>query len=196
LAAGGRRLLYITMKYLFILILTHGFTKAQVDQRLVDSIRFVSDVPYICRCQTLEQINASPVSLTGCGDILFWRLVQQKKNIVSQLLEKLTDTTETKLSVPYVGGQYTVADIAYAVFEEIVKDVPTFVLLGINPENYSSPSYAFWSTVRSERAEFKSAVTKWYRNNQENLIWVDSDETLTGDSALKHPSGGHYVVKK
>ncbi|MBL7901490.1 MAG: hypothetical protein JNK73_05795 [Bacteroidia bacterium] len=184
------------MKYLAFILLTCHLASGQVDQKLVDSIKFVSDVPYICRSQTLEQIRQSPVPTIGCGDILFWRLVQQRQVIIPQLIEKLTDTTQTDISVPYVGGQYSVADIAYSVLEEIIKDIPTFKLLGVNPKKYSSPSYAFWTTVRSRRREFKSAVTKWYKDNKDNLMWVDSDETLSGDSALRHPSGGHFVVKR
>jgi hypothetical protein len=79
----------------------------------VDSIKYISEMPYI-----------------GCGDKIFWRIVEQKQEIIPLLLEKMVDTTQAEVSVPNFGGQYTVADIAYNALEEIIKDIPTFDLLG------------------------------------------------------------------
>ena len=85
----------------------------------VDSLRFVTDMPYICD------------GGEGCGDRLFWTVVKQQKSVVPLLIDRLNDTTETAVYVPNFGGLYTVADVAYYALEEIIHGIPTFKLLGV-----------------------------------------------------------------
>ena len=186
---------FISTIFIFLSLLTSG----QTDKNLVDSLKFVLDVPYICRATDLNQIKQNPLLTTGCGDIIFWRTILQKEKIIPQLIQKLSDTTQTAVTVPNFGGQFTVADIAYTVLREIIKDIPTFDLLGTKFDKQGCGYCSYWTHVRKSiknRQRFQTSVSNWYKQNQNNLIWVTRDIVLTCDCAFKHPNGGHFELKK
>lgn len=156
----------------------------------VDKLNKITDMPYICR---------DTIDTDGCGDAIFWQVVKYKLDIIPNLINKLNDTTKTSASVPFMGGQWTVADIAFSAIQEIIKDIPTFDLLGVqyNPNGFGYNVY--WYHLRADfnnRQEFKEKVTIWYKDNKNKLVWVVSDMTLTCDCSFKHPNGGHYELKQ
>jgi hypothetical protein len=183
-----------TMKLLISIFLFFPcFTFAQTGNKiLVDSLKFVTDMPYICR-------DTVPTKLSnGCGDKIFWRTVQQKQSIVNLLMDKLSDTTQTEAFVPNFGGQYTVADIAYTALQEIIKGIPTFELLGVKFDKNGCGYCSYWTHLQKNiknRRKFQVNVQSWYENNKENLVWVTSSQILTCDCAGRHPNGGHFELK-
>jgi hypothetical protein len=121
-----------------------------------------------------------------------------KKEIVPLLLSKLTDTTKTNITVPIISGKYTVADIAYAAIREIIAGMPTFnqiIRLSVDCDGGRSH---YWELTKyfMYRDSFKTELEKWYKKNENDFIWVSSNEFLTCDCYGKHPSGGHYKLKK
>lgn len=155
---------------------------------LTDSLKFVTDVPYICEDSIFSNYKL------GCGDRIFWRVVQQKKSIISFLIDKLDDTTQTAISVPNFGEYYTVADIAYTAMQEIIADIPTFELLGVPFDKAGCGYCAYWNYLRediSHRRHFQKEVRKW--ENRLGGRWIESPEVLTGDCPFPHPNGGHYI---
>jgi hypothetical protein len=157
-------------------------------EALTDSLKFVTDVPYICRDSIFS--NYKP----GCGDRIFWRVVQQKKSIVSFLIDKLDDTTQTIVSVPNFGGYYTVADIAYTAMQEIIADIPTFKLLGVKFDKEGCGYCAYWNYLREDilhRKHFQQEVRKW--EDRIGGRWIESPKVLTCDCSFPHPNGGHYI---
>lgn len=157
-------------------------------KELSDSLKFVTDLPYICRDSVYS--NYAP----GCGDRIFWKVVQQKKSIIPFLIDKLDDTTQTTVSVSYFGGYYTVADIAYVAMQEIIADIPTFQLLGVPFDKEGCGYCAYWNYVRediSHRRHFQKEVRKW--EDRLGGRWVESPKVLTCDCRFPHPNGGHYI---
>jgi hypothetical protein len=184
-----------TMKSLtYVLFLIPCLTLAQTNYyKLVDSLKLVSDMPYICEGQIPDSLSY------GCGDKYFWQVVEQKENIIPFLLDKLSDTTMTSAYVPNLGGQYAVADVAYAALEEIIKDIPTFSLLGVKFDKKGCGYCAYWDHLRKNirnRLKFQANVRKWYNKNKSNLVWVTSNVFLTCDCHGIHPNGGHFELKK
>lgn len=184
-----------TMKLLtYILFLLPCLPFAQTDnKKLVDSLKFVTDMPYICRDTVPTELSV------GCGDKIFWRTVKQKQNIIPFLIDKLSDTTQTEASVPNFGGQYTVADIAYTALQEIIKDIPTFKLLGVKFDENGCGYCSYWNHLGKDiknRKKFQSNVRNWYEKNKTNLVWVSSNQILTCDCAARHPNGGHLELRK
>jgi hypothetical protein len=179
---------------IYMLLLLPLLTVAQTDNnRLVDSLKFVSDMPYICHDTLPTQLSV------GCGDQIFWRVVKQKQDIIPFLLDKLSDTTQTETSVPYFGGQYTVADIAYTALQELIKDIPTFELLGVKFDKNGCGYCSYWNHLQKDlknRKKFQTNVRNWYDKNKLNLIWVSSQQILTCDCAGRHPNGGHFELKQ
>lgn len=152
-------------------------------KQLADSLSFVTDVPYIAN-------NEDP---------LFWRIVGGGRDIIPILIDKLTDTGKTKTAVRFFGGQYTVADLAYVTLQEIIKDIPTFDLLGVEFNQEGCGYCSYWHHVRKSkknREAFHRSVRKWYDGNKSNLVWVNSHISLTGDCIRPPFVGGYYKVDK
>ena len=100
--------------------------------------------------------------------------------------------------MPIIGGQYTVADIAYAAIREIVAGMPTFdQLLSLKVDTDGGRSH-YWELTKyiSNRVSFQNELVKWYNKNEIDLVWVSSDLFLTCNCDGTHPNGGHFEVKK
>lgn len=174
----------------FLLTLLSIWTFGQPGNRkLADSLRFVNNMPYIC--ETGDGF--------GCGDKIFWRVVQQKQTVVPVLIDMLADTTTTLATVPNFGGQWTVGDIAYNGLQEIIKGIPTFDLLGIKFDDKGCGYCAYWNYLRKDirnRKKFQTRVRDWYVKNKANLVWVISSDFMTCDCSGNHPNGGHFELSR
>lgn len=170
-----------------LLLFVPLWTIAQVDQRrLVDSLAYVTDMPYICESELPYAI--------GCGSKIFWEVVQKKEAIIPFLIDKLTDTTTTEAYVPNLGGKYAVADVAYFALNEIIDGIPTFDLLGVAFDAQGCGFCSYWNYLREDmehRKGFQSSVKEWYNTNKPNLIWVPSGQPFSG-----HQNGGMFHLKK
>ncbi|NDV93855.1 hypothetical protein D0T84_02840 [Dysgonomonas sp. 521] len=150
-------------------------------KKLADSLRYVVDVPYI----------------HNCSDPVLWRIVDKGLDIVPSLIDKMSDTKETDVPVRFFGGNYTIADVAYVAIQEIIGDVPTFELLGVDFDENGCGYCTYWFHLRESkknRKKFQQAVFKWYGENKDALVWVKNSQSVTGDCL--RPDGGHYEVKK
>jgi len=170
-------------KWTLILIFIPTLTIAQVDNRkLVDSLKYVTDMPYICESERPYAI--------GCGSEIFWKAVQRKEIIIPFLIDKISDSTTTKAYVPNFGGQYAVGDIAYFALAEIIDGIPTFELLRVKFDKHGCGFCSYWNYLRSDirnRERFEKSVRKWYKKNKSKLIWVPSGQPFTG-----HHNGGMF----
>jgi hypothetical protein len=159
-----------------------------------DSLKFVTDMPYICREKGEVITSMNP----GCGDILFWNAVKMKKDGIAYLIEKLMDSTTTDAIVPNFGYFYSVADIAYVALQEIVHGIPTFKLLGVKFDEEGCGYCSYWSHLNENyknRINFKNAVTKWINQNESNFVWVANNQFQTCDCNWNHPNKGHFELK-
>lgn len=166
-----------------------------IDQ--LDSLKFVKEMPYMC--QGFIEINKRNPLTIGCGDKLYWDAVSIGSSNIELLIDKLDDTTSTMANVVLFGGHYTVADIAYSALNEIIHDIPTFDLLGVPFDQKGCGYCSYWQHLNkdfSNRQEFKKAVTNWYHNNKDKIVWVESQNFSSCDCNGQHPNGGHYELKK
>jgi hypothetical protein len=169
------------MKKLYILLLFILQIYPQDNyKKLVDSLIYVKEVPYI----------------QNCNDRVLWRIVGRGLDIVPHLIDKMADTRPIDSYVPFFGGKYAVADVAYAAIQEIIGDIPTFELLGVEFSEVCGYC-SYWYYVRESeknRKKFQRAVREWYKKNKEALVWVGDSSAVTGDCF--RPDGGHYEVGK
>lgn len=152
---------------------------------LADSLRYVVNVPYI----------------QNCSDPILWKVVGKGLDIVPDLIDKLDDTTVLKeVYVPFFGGEYAVADVAHIALLEIIRDIPTFELLGVEFDEKGCGYCSYWFHVRSKvknRKRFKEAVRKWYNYHKNYLEWTEGNGmSNTGDCFKPLTLKGHYRVKK
>jgi hypothetical protein len=172
-------------KTIFTTLICFAFAFAVYGQqnyaKLADSLRYVTEVPYI----------------GNCGDPVFGEIVRKGKAIVPDLINKLTDTEVLKeMYVPVTGGEYTVADVAYIAIREIIAGIPTFELLGI-PDDLWCGYCAYWSYMRESgknRENFQKAVREWYEAYKDGLMWVEDMRSITGECFS--PAGGHYALQR
>jgi len=145
-----------------------------------DEIQNIKQIPYI----------------ENCNDKIFWSLVRQKENI-PELIQKLTDETVLKdVYVPNFGGEYTVADVSLSILNEKIKDIPIFDLIGKQlSEDCGYCTYWYFVRESSEnRTQLRNKLKEWYEDNEDELIWINSNYSLTGD--CNSPIKGHYERKK
>jgi hypothetical protein len=165
----------------------------------IDSLRFVTDMPYICHHSISGKSLHPLVPSVGCGDELYWNVVKLGNSGIEMLIDKMDDTTTTEAVVPNFGYNYTVADIAYTAIQEIIHNLPTFELLGV-PFDLNGCGYcAYWQHLNKSvknRKKFKKAVWDWYHDFKDQLTWVKSQAFETCDCSGPHPNGGHYELPK
>ncbi|RAV99227.1 hypothetical protein [Pseudochryseolinea flava] len=186
---------YLMPRYAWMLIVVFWFspdmTLAQRNTTAVDSLVFVRDMPYIC-----DRIPAEVLSV-GCGDGIFWRVVSGKQAVISALIDRVSDTTQTNVFVPNFGGHYTVGDVAYVALQEIIHGVPTFDLLGVSFDEKGCGYCVYWNTIRNlkRRLRFQKALRGWHESNRKALVWKESNDFATCDCRGRHPNGGHFEIK-
>lgn len=152
------------------------------DFRYTDSLQYVTSMPYTENCN---------------ADDIFWNVVKLKEKVITELILKLSDATETEVFVPNFGGKYTVADVAYIALQEIISGIPTFELLDVKFDENGCGYCTYWQHLREDlnhRKAFQKAVKEWYNAHQKDLIWVESDRFLTCDCRGSHPNGGHFII--
>lgn len=160
----------------------------------IDSLKYVKEMPYMCHD---EIYNKNKLSI-GCGDELFWNVVKLQNYAIDFLIDKLDDSTTTEAIVPNFGYYHTTADVAYTALQEIIHNIPTFELLGVQFDEKGCGYCSYWQHLNKSyknRKTFKAAVQKWYLENAKNLVWIKNNAFATCDCSGKHPSGGHYEIK-
>lgn len=149
---------------------------------LADSLRYVESIP---------DFGIPHV------DPLFWRIVGEGTAIIPHLIAKMSDTRKMKhIPVRYFGGVYTVADVAYIALQEIIAGIPTFELLGV-PCSEEYGNYVYWWHVRASRRNrknFQQAIGLWYEANKCDLVWEESNLSVTCDTNFT-PVGGRYELR-
>jgi len=136
--------------------------------------------------------------MENCSNPVLYEIISKGKPIIPYLINKMTDTEVLEeRHVPFLPFEYTVADLAYVAIREMIADIPTYELLGV-PFNEECGWCSYWYHLgnKKNRKKFQKAVRKWYKENKDNLVWVESSNWVTGDCLRPHPAGGHYVLQK
>jgi hypothetical protein len=164
----------------------------------IDSLKFVSDIPYICHSFITEN-DTTFGNGPGCGDDLFWEIVKEKEKAIPYLIDKLGDSTMTRATVPNFPYNYTVADVAYSVLGEIIHDIPTFELLGVEFDKEGCGYCTYWIHLAENiqnRERFRDAIENWYTKNKENFVWIIDGSFGACDCSGPHPNNGHFKLEK
>ena len=154
--------------------------------------------------RNLKDVKELPYIPELSGDSLFWVIVKENLSVIPCLIDCLDDTTQTQAIVPNIGGNYTVADVAFQIITEIIKDIPTLKLIGnANNSEYQNGSWGYWIFTResiNNRIKFKERIREWYSANKDNLEWVEYKSKFRSAPNWKfeidkHPLGGYYQLK-
>jgi hypothetical protein len=160
----------------------------------------------ITKVNNLKSVKKMPYIPELSGDSLFWVIIEEKKDIIPFLIEKLDDTTKTVAEVPNFGGYYTVADVSYSAIQKIIHGIPTIDLvteLSTSNVRLETGYGVYWSYVRdnlTNRKAFKSKIKEWYFTSKDDLKWVEYTHKFRSASDWKfkknkHPTGGYYKLE-
>lgn len=154
-----------------------------------------------CRVDSIRlrilEITDLPYYLPLSGDSLYWQLVIHGKDVAADLIELMDDSTQTRIPMPNLGGNYTVGDVSFLVLKEVFHDMSWKVL--VNAKDSEETYHSFVRSRAGNRITLKNSMREWYKDNQDRFTWVQ-DSTYHDRVGLNwkysnyHPAGGYWVV--
>jgi hypothetical protein len=180
---------------ILILIFTANLTAGQ-DRiaAIVNNIRYVTDVPY-------QQVEIMPDNSNfrynaGCGDHLYWQVVNIRLQAVPQLIGMVDDMQPSQAKLPS-GVYYRTGDVALIALKEIIHNIPIEELSGLNTADFAAPYYFYEEGLKdkAKRTALKEALLKWYMENKAQITFVKGQTYGNCDCFGKHPVGGAYYFE-
>lgn len=123
---------------------------------MVDSLQFI-------KSDTLD-----------CSADLYWRIIAQGKEAIPFLIEKLTDTTQTKIKFHCKKTCLNVGEIAQFALSEIASFPPAAMGVGqfdffmIDEQGQSCWSFYDYLFNNSKKEKYKTIVQNWYNKEISN----------------------------
>ena len=185
----------IKNSYILLLLLTSMLAAAQ-DRiaGIISNIRYVTDVPY----QQLEIMpdNSNFRYNAGCGDHLYWQVVNIRLQAVPQLIGMVDDMSPSQAKLPS-GVYYRTGDVALIVLKEIIHNIPIETLSGLKTADFAAPYYFYEEGLKdkAKRTALKEALLKWYTENQKQITFVKGQTYGNCHCFGKHPVGGAYYFE-
>jgi hypothetical protein len=161
---------------------------------IISNIRYVTDVPY----QQLEIPEGTDKFKynAGCGDHLYWQVVNIRLQAVPQLIGMVDDVSPSQAKLPS-GVYYRTGDVALIALKEIIHNIPIEELSGFKPGDFAAPYYFYEQGLKdkAKRTALKEALLKWYRENQKNIVFKVGQTYGNCECFGKHPVGGAYYFE-
>lgn len=133
--------------------LTVSFGQSSVIKSMVDSLQYL-------KVDTLD-----------CNASLYWRLVAKGDKAIPFLIDKLNDTTLTKLSNSCKATKLNVGEVSYFALQQIAF-FPAFVITHIQFDViYSNDCWSFFDYFfnNGNKRQYQDLVRKWYDSNKEKF---------------------------
>ncbi|MFP9099978.1 hypothetical protein ACLI09_13090 [Flavobacterium sp. RHBU_24] len=163
---------------------------------IISNVRYVTDVP-----QGMAEIPDGTdkfVYNAGCGDHLFWQVVNIRLQAVPQLISMVDDMTVSQAKLPSRDGYYRTGDVALIALKEIIHNIPLETLSGLKMADFAAPYYFYEQGLKDKatRTALKEALLKWYSENQKAIIFKKGQSYGNCDCFGKHPVGGAYYFEE
>lgn len=190
----------IAILFLALPFFANAQTQDEKTATAVNNLLYVMDVP-VCKSDTtiVADEKAKFKYNSGCGDHLFWKVINDYRlKAVPYLLAAIDNTEATQAKLPEGKGHYLMGDVALMALRETIHDMPVEELAGKKVSSYSD-SWKFYTKGLKDikkRKALKEALTKWYDEHKNNLIFEKSDVFGNCTCTGKHPVGGFYRIKK
>jgi len=163
---------------------------------IISNIRYVTDVPY-GMVETRESSDKF-IYNSGCGDHLFWQVVNIRLQAVPQLIGMVDDMKPSQAKLPSQDGYYRTGDVALMALKEIIHNIPIETLSGLKTADFAAPYYFYEQGLKDKatRTALKEALLKWYAENQKAVIFKKGQSYGNCDCFGKHPVGGAYYFEE
>jgi hypothetical protein len=181
--------------YILLLLLTTTLAVAQ-DRiaGIINNIRYVTDVPQGMAesPQGSDKFNYN----AGCGDHLFWQVVNVRLQAVPQLIGMVDDMSVTQAKLPS-GDYYRTGDAALMALKEIIHNIPIEELSCLKMADFAAPYYFYNEGLKdkAKRTALKEALLRWYTENKKNIIFKVGQTYGNCECFGKHPVGGAYYFE-
>lgn len=176
--------------------------KTKLEERFekgADNLRYVVDVPVCGKESDALQADATVKFKfnNGCGDNLFWKVVEFRIQEVPYLLNIIDNEDETQAKLPGGKGYYRLGDVALMALQEIIHGFPVEEFSGLKKSDYAETWKFYHKGLKDKkkRTKLKEALALWFAQNQNNLEYIKSDDFGNCTCVGKHPVGGFYQVK-
>lgn len=166
--------------------------------KTVGNLLYVFDVPVCGK----DSITPDPTGKfkynTGCGDHLFWQVVELRQKAVPYLIALIESQEPTQAKLPSGKGYYRLGDVALMALVEIIHELPVEELAGVKYGSYSDRWKFYHKGLKDKkkRAALKEAIDKWYKDNRGKLVFEKSDTYGNCNCVGKHPIGGYFMLRK
>lgn len=174
--------------------------KTKLDERFAkgaDNLKYVFDVPVCGKDTVMADATAKFKYNNGCGDHLFWQVVEYRIQEVPYLLNIIDSEEDTQAKLPDGKGNYRVGDVALMALQEIIHGFPVEEFSEVKKSDYKEVWKFYHKGLKDKkkRAKLKEALALWFAENQKNLEYIKSDEFGNCTCTGKHPVGGFYQIK-
>lgn len=133
-------------------------------------------------------------SYSDCGDEIIWNIVKKGKSAIEPLLEKISDTSYSKVS--FEDGDKIIlrtGDIAYICLEQIAF-IPLFTITKIQMDalfcgGYQSGFFLYLQNY-SNRIKFQNQLKAYFKNTK--LKWEVDNKAMQMECKTKRGIYGRY----
>lgn len=135
---------------LFLHSLTHPFEQNTDIKLMVDSLKYL-------KTDTLD-----------CTADLYWRIVSKGERAIPFLIDKLSDTTQTNISLSCKTTKLNVGEVAYFALQQIAF-FPAFVITHIQFDViYGNGCSSFFDYFfnNKNKSHYQGLTRLWYNNNK------------------------------
>lgn len=148
------------MKQIIATILLFHFLTVSFGQSQTPDIKSMVDSLQYLKVDTLD-----------CNASLYWRIVAQGGKAIPFLIDKLDDTTLTKISNNCKAIKLNVGEVAYFALQQIAF-FPAFVITHIQfdfSDNKGCWSFFDYFFNNANKRHYQDLVRKWYDDNKEKF---------------------------
>ncbi len=162
----------------FIFLFTTSFGQFNVKD-LVDSLKFLET-------DTLD-----------CTADIYWKIIAQKEKAIPYLIDKLTDTTPTKIRYDCKKTPLNISEVSYLALTEIA-DFPIFDITGYQFDHIDRNGcsgfhlWYFFTDNLGHKPEFQKSVRKWWAKNKKKYMWHLAPRKYLTECRKKYGIKGHY----
>jgi hypothetical protein len=168
-----KHLITLFFTSLVILTNTNAFGQTDLLKSQVDSLKYLSGDPFDCNFVT-------------------WRIIENKKEAIQILIEKIEDTTLTNTTDKCKTTNLRVGDLAYLTLKRILP-LPFFAVTRMQCDVIKDGCLVgVFEYIDANRTTFKGQVQTYYDKKKDNLKWRQLDRNHLTPCHIQNNIKGQY----
>jgi len=143
------------------------------------------------KIDSLKYLNLEPFP---CNSI-YWRVISTGKDAIPILIDKLTDTTNTKISLICKSVNVKIGDISFDVLTQIFN-IPLYYVTKQQFDfiDQYGCQHGVYKYLDNNREKFKSQILDYYNKYKLELKFVKYDEGYKNECKIVNNIYGYYDI--